>query len=48
MFSNSYFTKRALRRLPKIDVILHGIPDIPSIDPNFNKDQFGVEGKPCS
>ena len=45
MFSNSYFTKRALRQLPKIDVIPHGIPDIPSIDPNFNKDQFGVEGK---
>ena len=29
----------------KIDVIPHGIPDIPFIDPNFNKDQFGVEGK---
>jgi hypothetical protein len=29
----------------KIDVIPHGLPDIPSIDPNFNKDQFGVEGK---
>jgi glycosyltransferase involved in cell wall biosynthesis len=29
----------------KIDVIPHGIPDLPFIDPNFNKDQFGVEGK---
>jgi glycosyltransferase involved in cell wall biosynthesis len=29
----------------KIDVIPHGIPDIPFIDPNFNKDQFGVDGK---
>jgi glycosyltransferase involved in cell wall biosynthesis len=29
----------------KIDVIPHGIPDIPFIDPDFNKDQFGVEGK---
>ena len=29
----------------KIDVIPHGVLDIPFIDPNFNKDQFGVEGK---
>jgi len=29
----------------KIDVIPHGLPDIPFIDPSFNKDQFGVEGK---
>jgi glycosyltransferase involved in cell wall biosynthesis len=29
----------------KIDVIPHGIPDIPFIDSTFNKDQFGVEGK---
>jgi glycosyltransferase involved in cell wall biosynthesis len=28
----------------KIDVIPHGVPDIPFIDPNFYKDQFGVEG----
>lgn len=28
-----------------IDVIHHGIPDVPFIDPNFYKDQFGVEGK---
>ncbi len=30
----------------KIDLIHHGIPDIPFVDPNFYKDQFGVEGKP--
>jgi glycosyltransferase involved in cell wall biosynthesis len=29
----------------KIDVIPHGIPDGPFADSNFNKDQFGVEGK---
>ncbi len=29
----------------KIDLIPHGIPDMPFIDPNFFKDEFGVEGK---
>jgi glycosyltransferase involved in cell wall biosynthesis len=29
----------------KIDLIPHGIPDTPFVDPNFYKDQFGVEGK---
>ena len=29
----------------KIDVIAHGIPDMPFVDPNFYKDQFNVEGK---
>ncbi len=29
----------------KIDVIPHGIPDVPFVDPNFHKDQFGVEGR---
>ncbi len=29
----------------KIDLIPHGIPDMPFIDPNFYKDQFGVEGR---
>lgn len=29
----------------KIDIIPHGIPDVPFVDPNFFKDQFGVEGK---
>ena len=31
--------------LEKIDLIPHGIPDIPFVDPSFNKDLFGVEGK---
>jgi glycosyltransferase involved in cell wall biosynthesis len=29
----------------KIDLIPHGIPDLPFVDSNFYKDQFGVEGK---
>ena len=29
----------------KIDLIPHGIPDMPFVDPSFNKDLFGVEGK---
>jgi glycosyltransferase involved in cell wall biosynthesis len=29
----------------KIEVIPHGVPDLPFIDPSFYKDQFGVEGK---
>jgi glycosyltransferase involved in cell wall biosynthesis len=29
----------------KIDLIPHGIHDIPFVDPNHYKDQFGVEGK---
>src|SRR5438105_1103439 len=29
----------------KIDLIPHGIPDMPFVDPNYYKDQFGVEGK---
>ncbi|MFW5959874.1 MAG: glycosyltransferase family 4 protein, partial [Chitinivibrionales bacterium] len=29
----------------KIEVIHHGIPDIPFVDPNFYKDHFEVEGK---
>ena len=29
----------------KIDFIPHGIPDVPFVDPSFNKDLFGVEGK---
>jgi glycosyltransferase involved in cell wall biosynthesis len=29
----------------KIDLIAHGIPDMPFVDPNFYKDQFDVEGK---
>jgi glycosyltransferase involved in cell wall biosynthesis len=30
----------------KIDLIPHGIPDVPFIDPNYYKDKFGVEGRP--
>ncbi len=29
----------------KIDVIPHGIPNVPFVDPSFHKDLFGVEGK---
>lgn len=29
-----------------IHVIPHGIPDVPFVDPNFHKDQFGVAGRP--
>jgi glycosyltransferase involved in cell wall biosynthesis len=29
----------------KIDLIPHGIPDVPFVDPSFHKDKFGVEGK---
>lgn len=29
----------------KIDLVLHGVPDLPFLDPNFHKDRFGVEGK---
>lgn len=28
-----------------LDVIPHGVPDMPFVDPNYYKDQFGVEGK---
>lgn len=31
--------------LEKVDMIPHGIPDVPFVDPSFNKDLFGVEGK---
>ncbi|MGD0292907.1 MAG: glycosyltransferase family 4 protein [Terracidiphilus sp.] len=30
----------------KIDVIPHGVPDLPFMDPNYYKDKFGTEGKP--
>src|SRR5882724_475714 len=29
----------------KIDMVPHGVPDLPFLDPNFHKDLFGVEGK---
>jgi glycosyltransferase involved in cell wall biosynthesis len=29
----------------KIDLVPHGVPDLPFLDPNFYKDRFQVEGK---
>jgi glycosyltransferase involved in cell wall biosynthesis len=29
----------------RIDLIPHGIPDVPFVDPDYYKDQFGVSGK---
>lgn len=29
----------------KIDLVPHGIPDMPFVDPHFYKDKFGMEGK---
>ncbi|GAA4465900.1 glycosyltransferase family 4 protein [Nibrella saemangeumensis] len=29
----------------KIDLIPHGVPDMPFVDPHFYKDHFGMEGK---
>jgi glycosyltransferase involved in cell wall biosynthesis len=29
----------------KIDMVPHGVPDVPFLDPNFYKERFGVEGK---
>jgi glycosyltransferase involved in cell wall biosynthesis len=29
----------------KVDLIPHGIPDMPFVDPNFYKDRFGTEGR---
>ena len=40
------FLQDVYRVLPeKIDLIPHGIPDVPFVDPSFHKDLFGVEGK---
>lgn len=38
---------RELHRPPmeKLALIPHGIPDVPFVDPNYYKDQFGVEGR---
>ncbi len=37
----------AVNKIPasKIRLVPHGIPDVSFIDPNFYKDQYGVEGK---
>jgi glycosyltransferase involved in cell wall biosynthesis len=29
----------------KIDMVPHGVPDLPFLDPNFYKDRFAIEGK---
>lgn len=29
----------------KVDLVPHGIPEVPFVDPSFHKDKFGVEGK---
>src|SRR6266581_3765143 len=40
------FLQKVYRVTPdKIDLIPHGIPDLPFVDPSFHKDLFGVEGK---
>ncbi|MBI2228690.1 MAG: glycosyltransferase family 4 protein, partial [Deltaproteobacteria bacterium] len=40
------FLQRIYRVSPeKIDLIPHGIPDVPFVDPSYHKDLFGVEGK---
>ncbi|MBZ0284030.1 MAG: glycosyltransferase family 4 protein [Anaerolineae bacterium] len=40
------FLQEVYRVAPeKIDMIPHGIPDVPFVDPSFHKDLFGVEGK---
>lgn len=31
--------------MEKLALIPHGIPDVPFVDPNYYKDQFGVEGR---
>jgi glycosyltransferase involved in cell wall biosynthesis len=38
---------REVYRVPagKIDVVPHGVPDLPFMDPNYFKDQFHTEGK---
>jgi glycosyltransferase involved in cell wall biosynthesis len=38
---------RDVYRVPggKIDVIPHGVPDLPFMDPNYFKDKFGTEGR---
>jgi glycosyltransferase involved in cell wall biosynthesis len=38
---------REVYRIPvgKIDLIPHGVPDLPFMDSNYFKDQFGTEGK---
>jgi hypothetical protein len=43
--SRQFLTEIYRAPADKIDLIPHGIPDMPFVDSNFYKDQFGVEGK---
>jgi glycosyltransferase involved in cell wall biosynthesis len=47
MSQNSAEILQEVFRVPieKIDLIPHGIPDLPFTDPNYYKDGFGTEGK---
>src|SRR5271163_3870693 len=47
MSQNSFDILQEVFRVPidKIDLIPHGIPDLPFTDPSFYKDGFGTEGK---
>ena len=47
MSEHAAFLLRDVYGVPaeRIDVIPHGVPDIPFTDPNFFKDLFGCEGK---
>jgi len=41
----SFLTEIYKASVGKIDIIPHGIPEMSFVDPNFYKDQFGVDGK---
>ncbi len=47
MSERAVWMLRDIYKIPeeKIAHIHHGIPDVPFIDPNYYKDQFGVEGR---
>jgi glycosyltransferase involved in cell wall biosynthesis len=47
MTSRCVDTLRDVYKVPnsKIEIIPHGIHDVPFVDPSFYKDKFGVEGK---
>ena len=47
MSEHAAFLLRDVYQVPpdKIDVIPHGVPDLPFMDPNYFKDRFNIEGK---
>lgn len=47
MADRAYEFLRDVYRIPehKVELIPHGIPDVPFVDPAYYKDQFGVEGR---